>query len=317
MLEIARSVSVWGLAVPALASGCSSSGEAPIFDAAPLHPDQAEPAFIDRFSPEAGVLSVRSPGNGLPEANAPVDFDQPPFIFEAFGPGGELVRLYDFDFKGQLPGKWYTFSQGGVALADQLPVLARVPGQEGYNDFMRLYEVSVPSGYRANAIRSEADLLASEFLVTPTARVSSRVVVPAGSTAALRYGGQPRSSRAWHEGKVATVLEFEDEVPAQDVGYGELGLTNATLWASFNVDPDQPGGGPASGRLLEPGTLRTHFVSELLPDQPGYTPYWMTITYHNRAFESVRDKPSAEAAPVVAGVGSLLLNSPIVWVEAP
>jgi len=310
--------SVRSLIVSVLAVACSSSGDVPIFDAPPLDPAQAEPAFIDRFSAEAGVLSVRSTGSGLPEANAPIDFDQPPFAFAAFGPAGEAIRLYDFDFKGQQPGTLYVFLQDGVPLSEQLAVLARIPGQEGYNDFMRVSEVSVPNGYRANSIRSEADLIASEFLVTQTERVVNRVVVPAGSTAALRYGGaEPRSSGAWHEGKLATVLEFEDAVPAQDVGYGELGLTNATLWAAFNIDPDQPGGGPASGRRLEPGTEQTHFVAERLPDQPGYSPYWMTITYHNRAFDSVRDKPSAEAAPVVSGVGSLLLNSPVVSVEAP
>jgi hypothetical protein len=304
------------LVVALLASACSSRSEVPIFDAPPLDPEQAEPTFIDRFSAEAGILDVRAPGNGLPEANAPVDFDQPPFAYDALGPNGETIRMYDFDFKGQLPGKLYVFLQDGVPLPLQLPVLAQVPGEGGYNDFVRVYEVSTPPGYRANAIRSEADLVASQFLVTVTERVNNRVVVPAGSTAALRYGGgEARSSRAWHDGTLATVLEFEDEVPAQDAGYGELGLTNATLWASFALDPDQPGGGPASGRLLEPGTQRTHFVAEALPDEPGYSPYWMTITYHNSAFDSVRDKASAEAAPVVAGVGSLLLNAPIVFVE--
>lgn len=78
MARSARSVVVSALA--AACPSCSSSGEVPVFDAPPLDPEQAEAAFIDRFSPEAGVLSVRAAGNGLPEANAPIACDQPPFL---------------------------------------------------------------------------------------------------------------------------------------------------------------------------------------------------------------------------------------------
>jgi len=46
----------------------------------PLNPDTAEKAVVDRFSSTAGVLMVRDATNSLPEAGAPIDFDQDPFI---------------------------------------------------------------------------------------------------------------------------------------------------------------------------------------------------------------------------------------------
>ena len=52
-------------------------------------------ALVDRFSPAAGTMFVRAATPSLPGPGAPIDFDQPPFLVTALGPGGEAVRCYN------------------------------------------------------------------------------------------------------------------------------------------------------------------------------------------------------------------------------
>lgn len=273
---------------------------------------------MDRFSPESGVNAVRAEGNSLPGPGEPIDFDQPPFLVTGLGPRGERIRYYDFDAKGETPGKLYVFLREREPIEGQLPVLSHVPGEPGYNDLVRVYEVLPPPGYRANSITGEADLLASKYLIAATERILNRVVVPPGSTAALRLPAKDNAlARAWHQGRVAHFLSFEDDVPSQSIGYDHLAVSIATIWLTFNINPGEPGGGPASGRKTEAGTDRAHTVSAALPGDVGYSPLWMAIVYDNLAFDRVVDLASAERAPVVPGIPSPFVNSPVVSVEEP
>jgi hypothetical protein len=304
-----------GWALSLLAAACSTDPAAP-FDQEPLDPALASVIAVDRFSPDAGVLRVRSDDNGLPGAGEPIDFDAL-FLFRGFGPEGQHIRYYDLDIRSQVPAKLYTFSRDGEPVAGQLPVLARAPGEMGYNDFVRVFDVAVPSGYRANSIRSESDLLASRFLVSPTDRIINRPVVPEGSSAELRSrGGSNAIEYAWHGGEIAPAFVFEAQVPSQDIGFGERAVNISTIYVTFNVNPDQEGGGPATGPRMEPGGSQTHNVAETVPGDPLYSPLWMVIIYDNSAFAEVRDQQSARAAPVVARVPSPLIDCPIVEVEA-
>ena len=62
-------------------------------DAQALDPADAPRAIVDRFSESAGTLMVRTPDNGLPRADEPIDFDQgEPFITTGLGPDGNTVR---------------------------------------------------------------------------------------------------------------------------------------------------------------------------------------------------------------------------------
>src|ERR1700751_4437557 len=66
---------------------------------APKDPNTAQQASIDRFSSAAGHLQVRTASNGLPAANAAVNFDQGPFITQGFTPSGKIVDYYNFDIQ--------------------------------------------------------------------------------------------------------------------------------------------------------------------------------------------------------------------------
>src|ERR687892_1876453 len=61
----------------------------------PVDPNTAARASIDRFSDAAGNLFRRSQTPSLPAANAPIDFDQEPFITQGLGPAGEAGRYFN------------------------------------------------------------------------------------------------------------------------------------------------------------------------------------------------------------------------------
>ena len=66
---------------------------------------------------------------------------------------------------------------------------------------------------------------------------------------------------------------------------------------------------------MDESGVQTHNVAETLPGDAGYSPLWMVIMYENTAFPDVSNRDSAERAPVVAGVGSPLVNCPIVALD--
>ncbi len=60
-------------------------------------PNTAEKVAIDRFSATQGKLMVRDATNGLPAANAPINFDVAPFITKGLSPTGVKIEYYNFD----------------------------------------------------------------------------------------------------------------------------------------------------------------------------------------------------------------------------
>jgi len=154
----------------------------------------------------------------------------------------------------------------------------------------------------ANSIVSTADLLAAGFAVQPTEVIVNRPVVPAGSTALERTDdGEPGLFRAWVRGRVASYFRFE-EAPLAPVATGlfEGQVPLSYIFVTFNINPAEAGGGPASGFKTEAGTDKTHNVLETLPGQERYSPLWMVNVYDNAAFDDVVDLDSVHMAQVVA-----------------
>src|SRR5258706_2263395 len=89
--------------------------------ATPKDPNTAEQASIDRFSNAAGHLQVRTASNGIPAANAPVNFDQGPFITRGFTPAGKMVDYYNFDVQPNIPAPIWVFFKPGQTTS--------IPGQ--------------------------------------------------------------------------------------------------------------------------------------------------------------------------------------------
>ena len=290
-------------------TACSDSGT----NSTPLDPDTAPVASIDRFSADAGNLFVRDGSNGLPAANAAIDFDVAPFITQGLGPNGEVVKYYNFDVQPTVPAPIYVLFRDGetTPVAGQLNIVDVIPGEAGYSDFWNVKKVTVPPGYVANTITSVDDVLEGGYGIESTTTVVNCPVVPDGSTATLRYGsGSNGLVRGWYKDRVVTYFAFEEK--ALEIVGGLVPLS--PIYVSFNINIDQTGGGPPSGFVAESGTAQTHNVLATIPADATYAPLWSVNAYDNADFGAVSNLATAQAANIM-GSGIAKVNCPVVSVE--
>jgi len=283
-----------------------------------LNPDTAPKASIDRFSPEAGTLFVRDAANGLPAADEAINFDVAPFITKGLGPNGELVQYYNMDVQPLQTAPIFVLIREGEStpVAGQLNIIDDIPGDIDYSDFWHVHFVTVPANYVANSITSLDELMATGYPVERTNRVVNCPVVPEGSTASLRLNGADNGLiRGWYRDQVVFYFDFSEKMITVDLpaaGHPDMPLSD--ILVTFNINPDQPGGGPPSGFMTEAGTDQTHNVVATLPDDANYSPFWDVDVYDNADFATVMDLPSAQAATIL-GTGVALVNCPVVAIN--
>jgi hypothetical protein len=273
-------------------------------------PATAPKVSIDRFSDSFAHLFKRSANPSLPAANAPIDFDQGPFITRGLGPNGEHVAYYNFDVLPTTPAPIYVFFPEGSSteLTAQMHIIDVVPGDAGYNDFWQVVKVTVPASYVPNSVTSAAELHAAGFTLTRTRMIVNCPVVPAGSTARLRYTSEPNGLvQGWYRDQVVEYFSFDEHM-----------LTGATvptapIYVTFNINPDpnNPMSGPPSGFVTEPSSMQTHNVVSVLPEAASYSPLWEVIAYDDAAFSSVNNLAAAQQAKVLVPDAGLV-NCPIV-----
>jgi hypothetical protein len=196
-------------------------------------------------------------------------------------------------------------------VADQLDIIDTLPGEKGYNDFRQVWKVTVPKDYVANSITDSATLLDAGHKMEQTGTLRNMPVVPDQSRASMRLKGESAAlQRAWYRGQVAKFFSF-DEAPLSTAGDN---VPLSPIYVTFNVNPDQPNGGPGSGFRTEPNSEQTHNVPATLPGDAGYSPLWLVIVYDNADFPSVRDLKTAQKAKVLAPAAATV-NCPIVFVR--
>ncbi len=283
-----------------------------------VDPSTAPRASVDRFSTDAGNLFVRDGSNGLPDANAPINFDQAPFITQGFGPMDEVVKYYNFDVMPVESAPIYVlFKQGAsTPVANQLNIVDVIPGDAGYNDFWNVNKVTVPADYVANTVTSYDEIVSKGYAVEKTTTLVNCPIVPNGSTASLRYGGSGDTglTMGWYKGKVVFYFNFSEAALTSTIpatGYPEVPLSD--ILVCFNINPGQPGGGPPSGFKTEGSTAQTHNCVETIPTSTGYSPFWDVDVYDNADFDNVFDYSLAMNANVLAQ-GVATVNCPIVSV---
>jgi hypothetical protein len=277
----------------------------------PLDPDKAPMASVDRFSSSAGVLFVRTASNGLPNANQPIDFDQPPFITSGLGPDGGMVRYYNFDVQSTTPAPIYVLFKEGETnpVQGQLNIINVIPGDQGYNDFWQVVKVTVPADYVANTISSLKQISDAGYSTETTDMLVNCPVVPESSTATLRSGGESNSLvRGWYKSMVVFYFSFLEKSLSTG-GNGQVPLS--PIYVSFNINPTEPDGGPASGFKTESGTDQTHNVVATIPSDAGYSPLWLVNVYDNADFNAVHNLSSAMNANILA-TGVATPNCPVV-----
>lgn len=280
----------------------------------PHDPVKAELASIDRFSATAGHLQIRTATNGLPAANAAIDFDKGPFITKGFGPAGQTVLYYNFDIQPIAPAPIYVFFKSGqtAPVAGQLNVIDVIPGDGGYNDFWQVCKVTVPDNYVANSIGSAQEVMASGYPVEKTNSLVNCPVVPKGSTAVKRFTSESNALiRCWYKDKLVYYFNFgEKALTTTATGYVPL----SPIYVAFTINPGLPNGGPDSGFKTETGSDKTHNVVATLPADAKYSPLWNVVVYDNGNFNTVNNLTTAMASTIlVPNAGNV--NCPVVSVQ--
>lgn len=273
-------------------------------------PVTAERVKVDRFSASAGHLMVRDASNGLPAANAPINFDVAPFITQGLSATGTKVEYYNFDVQPAVPAPIYVLFKAGATtpVEGQLNIIDQIPGDAGYNDFWLVNKVEVPADYIANTITSFAEIQAKKYAITPTKDIVNCPVVPEGSVASKRLGTEsPALTIGWYKGKVVSYFSFNEKALST---VNDL-VPTSPIYVTFNINPPATGGGPASGFKFEMGSMQTHNVIATLPTDASYSPLWMVRVYDNTSFSMVNNLSTAQAAPLLDG-NAALVNCPVV-----
>ncbi len=293
--------------------GTSAEASAVGTDGGARNPDTATVVSVDRFSDAFAHLFKRSANASFPAANAPIDCDQGAFITHGLGPDGEDVTYYNFDVLPTVPAPIYVFFSGGTEVAGQLHVIDALPGDPGYNDFWLVNMVTVPSGYVANSITSLAGITAAGYPVTPTKMLVNCPVVPAGSTAKLRYTSESSALvRGWYRDQIVNYFSFDEHALTTTSGGA---VPTAPILVTFNIDPSPTNAmsGAPSGFMVEPGTLQTHNVIADLPAASAYSPLWTVTAYEDSSFSAVSNLATGNQAPVAAA-DIANVNCPVVAV---
>jgi hypothetical protein len=279
----------------------------------PTDPDRAPIAAVDRFSNKAAHLQLRTTGNGIPGPNKPVDFDKGPFITQGFSPTtGKPVRYYNFDVQSTTPAPVYVLYRKNDAnsVAGQLPIVDTLPGDTGYNDFRQVWKVTVPKDYVANTITNASQLRTAGYQTEKIDTLRNMPIVPDKSVARMRLNGESAAlQRAWYRGKIAKFFSF-DEAKLSAAG-AEVPVS--PIYVTFNINPNQPKGGPGSGFRTEANSPQTHNVPATLPGEDGYSPLWSVNVYDNADWKNVRNLDTAQSAKLLAP-GVATVNCPIVFI---
>ena len=137
-------------------------------------------------------------------------------------------------------------------------------------------------------------------------------LLPTGLGAARDGGVSAGLHRGWYRGQVVFYFTFEEKaLTTTPQGAGPV----SPIFVTFNVNPDQPDGGPPSGFVTENGGSQTHNVVQTIPSDDGYSPLWLVNVYDNADFANVRSIQDVGQAMVLAG-GVATVNCPIVYVDS-
>jgi hypothetical protein len=270
-----------------------------------VDPDTAPVASVDRFSDAFGKLFKRSapifdPANVqpvVPAPNAPIDLDAL-FTVRALGPSGEPVTYYSLDILPREPSTGYVLVHDGRPVPGQLEIIDGLPGDAGYNDFVRITEVTVGEDYVANTATSAADVEALIDSGAATAEVTDRIanwaVVPEGTTASRTFRGETvTGNRAWMRGSIAPFLRFEEDLAI--TADGTVPVAEIIVIFENNMDPSAGFATTADGM--------THNAIDTLAGSPGYSSLWNHSVGDKANFAQIVDFQSAFDNIMAANVG--------------
>jgi hypothetical protein len=267
----------------------------------------ASKVTVDRFSSNVGKLMVRSASNGLPAANAAINFDLAPFLTTGLDKSGSPISYYNFDVQSTTPDDIYVMFKAGSStpVAGQHNIIPTIPGDAGYNDFWVVNKVTVPDNYVVNTLTSEAEVLASGYAITKTTSIVNCPVVPFGSTAkkSKTAGVASALTLGWYKGQAVAYFSFEEAAVSSVGGLVPL----SPIYVMFNDNT----AGPSSGFKAEAtNAAQTHNVLATSPGDVGYSPLWSVQVIDNAKFSMVTNLTTAIAA--TSSPAGATVNCPVI-----
>ena len=178
---------------------------------------------------------------------------------------------------------------------------------------VHLYKLTVPEGYTANTAASILDIIEGGYKTQVSNIIVNCPIAPLGSTATIRYPGDTDTAlhRGWYKRKLVYYFNFsEAAITATQTNE----VPTSPIYVTFKINPDEPGGGPSSGFVTEPGTVQTHNVIATIPTDAEYSPFWSVYVYDNADFSNVSSLSTAMAANIMAS-NVMYVNCPVVKVE--
>ncbi len=173
--------------------------------------------------------------------------------------------------------------------------------------------MTVPEGYVANTAASYLDIIEGGYPTQASSTIVNCPVAPLGSSAMKRYIGDTDTTlhRGWYKRKIVYYFNFNE---AEITINSSNEVPTSPIYVTFQINPGETGGGPASGAVTETGTSQTHNVIATLPEDQDYSPLWSVNVYDNSDFANVSDLISAQAATIL-GSNVMYVNCPVVKSE--
>ena len=296
----------------------SLSVTAGALDVIAYFPEYLTLVSVDRFSDAAGTFFRRSDSPDLPGPGEPIDFDHERFLARGFGPDGESISFYNFDVRSNAPAPVYIpVDRRGDPIPGQLPIFDLLPGEEGYNDLWQIYQVDIPElDYKQNHLTSLQDVTDAGYEVVPTGEVMNCVMVPAGSSASLRFDPAMTvvPQDGWYRGQIVKYLLFENPNSTATVAFGTDKISTPQMFAFLENNRDL-----IDGFARDQDGL-THNVVSVLPGrlEADYSPLWLLRVLKLDAFEQVGNLASASLQTSEHSneqITDLKINAPVVTTE--
>lgn len=213
------------------------------------------------------------------------------------------VRYYDFGMRSAvsgstvIPAPIWAFITGmddagnPVFVEGQHNVVDVAPGDAGYSDLWEVRLVMAPADYKADSIRSKAEVEASGYEVAPAGLFVNCPIVDEGTTL---EGGEPLV-QGWYKGKEVYYPDFGPNPPAA-----------IPIWA-FITGMDTAG----NPQFVE----GQHNVIDSVPDDAGYSAFWrvnLVTVATGYVANSIQSAAAVGASGFSVEQTGLVVNCPVV-----
>lgn len=168
--------------------------------------------------------------------------------------------------------------QNGAPVQGQYPIIDVKPGDTGYTHFWEINNVTVPSTYTPNTIKSLATLNSAKQAGLVTVKDAGRSLngpLVAHNVRISVVNGEPAFQPVWYRTDIATMAVFETNLPSggpPTIGIWLIqrdGDSCPLLEAVCNTDFNHDGDVKDSNDLID-----------TYPGQPGYSPLWAVSILH-------------------------------------